>query len=106
VVEARRFSPLLAAPSTFFGPVPPTPGRTVLRTLPRLLPPSIIGDGDADTAIGDLRDLRPFPGLDQALGRPDGKAADFGPLWDGHHALIIQRAIAFLGLKAATFYFA
>src|SRR5262249_24574691 len=63
--------------------------------LPRLLPAAVIGDGDADAAIADLRDHRPFTGLDQALGRPNAEPVYLGPLRDGHHALIVQRAVAF-----------
>jgi hypothetical protein len=45
-----------------------------------------------------LQDFRALPGPDQSLASPPRKSVDLAPLREGHHALVVKRAVTFLGL--------
>jgi hypothetical protein len=45
-----------------------------------------------------LQDFRALPGPDQSLTSPPRKSVDLAPLREGHHALVVKRAVTFLGL--------
>jgi hypothetical protein len=77
------------------------PQRFSVRHLRRIVreagkPPDVIGDGDADAPLTEVRDRWPIASRNNAAARIKGKPAQLTPLAEGQNAVVFKRGFYFL----------